>query len=408
MCLAFKEAGMVLRIICFAMFLNASFMSLRVIASLDALGHGATPAEVGVMMALLALFPTFLAITCGRWVDRVGFHKPVLTSASLLMFASVAPILLPVDDFGMYPLYACCIAAGLGTMTMAIVSSYLVGACSGDGSRTKYFAWYSMGNSVAGFSTPVMAGYMIDGFGYWAAFAMAACMVAFGLFMYSVTIKDLRTIPLPKPRKYVRRSWDLLKDPKMGRILIVSSVISMAWDLETFMFPVYGTSVGLSASEVGWLVSTFYVATFLVRVVQSSLSKLLSEWQSLTACLMLTCVAYALFPRFETLAPLMVIAAILGCGLGIANPNILSLIQSNAPTGRAGEAFGIRTMITNGTHFALPMAYGTILAAVSVASLFYICSGLMAASVLMTLSGYRAQKKAKQADQKEASTDPRS
>lgn len=387
---------MILRIIFFAMFLNASFMSLRVIASLDALGHGATPAQVGAMMAFLALFPTFLAIFCGRWVDSVGFHKPVMTAAILLLCAAVGPIVFSTDNYSMYPLYACCIAAGLGTMVLAIVSNYLVGACSAEGNRTTYFAWLTMGNSVAGFSTPVIAGHLIDGLGYVAAYGAAALMVAVGVTMYFVSYKELGNIALPKPRKFVRHAYDLLKNPKMCRILIVSSVISMAWDLETFMFPVYGSSIGLSASEIGWLVGTFYVATFLVRALQSTLSKLFKEWQCLTVCLILTGIGYALFPNFTSMSPLLFIAAILGCGLGIANPNIMSLIQSNAPQGRAGEAFGIRTTITNGTHFALPMAYGTILAAISVASLFYICAGLMAVSVLMTLSGHRDQQRQSQ------------
>ncbi|MDO4937669.1 MAG: MFS transporter, partial [Sutterellaceae bacterium] len=227
---------MILRIIFFAMFLNASFMSLRVIASLDALGHGATPAEVGVLMALLALFPTFLAILCGRWIDRVGYHKPVISSAVLLLIAAVCPIAFPTEVDGMYALYVCCVTAGLGTMVVAIVSNYLVGACSVEGSRTKFFAWLTMGNSVAGFSTPVLAGYLIDGFGYDAAYGAAALMVLVGVTMYFVSYKELAAIPLPKPRKFARRAYDLLKDPRLCRILIVSSIISMAWDLETFMF----------------------------------------------------------------------------------------------------------------------------------------------------------------------------
>ena len=85
------------------------------------------------------------------------------------------------------------------------------------------------------------------------------------------------------------------------------------------------------------------------------------------------------------MAPLLAIAFALGLGLGVANPSILSLLQSHAPAGRAAEAFGIRSTLANFTHFALPMAYGTILAAMSVASLFYCCSGLMLATMGLTV-----------------------
>ena len=104
---------MILRIIMFAMFLTGSFMTLRVVTSLDALTHGAIPAQVGGMMALLHLFPVFLAIPCGRWVDRIGFQRPVWLNALLLLAAAavpvLAPVVLPVFASGMYRLYLACI-----------------------------------------------------------------------------------------------------------------------------------------------------------------------------------------------------------------------------------------------------------------------------------------------------------
>ena len=45
-------------------------------------------------------------------------------------------------------------------------------------------------------------------------------------------------------------------------MLFVSALVSMAWDLEIFMFPVYGHAIGLSATEIGWLIGMFFAATF--------------------------------------------------------------------------------------------------------------------------------------------------
>ena len=85
------------------------------------------------------------------------------------------------------------------------------------------------------------------------------------------------------------------------------------------------------------------------------------------------------------MGPLLVIAVVLGFGLGMASPSILSILQNHAPVGRVAEAFGIRATLTNFMHFALPMAYGTILAAVSAVSLFYVCAGLIAATAFLTI-----------------------
>ncbi len=376
---------MILRIICFAMLFNATFMSMRVIVSLDALADGAAPSDVGLLMALLCFFPVFLAIPCGRWIDSAGFRRPVLATGALFLTAAAVPVIFSDAAYGLWPLYAGCIANGLGSMVLAISSNYLVGAASAGRNRTQMFAWLTMGNSVAGLSSPIVAGHVIDAWGFSAAYTVSGAFSAAGLVIFLIASRELAKIKLPPARKFVRHSTDLLKDPVMGRILIVSAVVSMAWDLETFMFPVYGHAAGLSASEIGWLVGVFYAATFLVRFAQSALSRMLTDWQCLTFCLVVSGVCYILFPNFSRMGPLLAIAFVLGLGLGVANPSILSLLQSHAPAGRAAEAFGIRSTLSNLTHFALPMAYGTILAAMSVAMLFYACSGVMLATMGLTL-----------------------
>ena len=138
------------------------------------------------------------------------------------------------------------------------------------------------------------------------------------------------------------------------------------------MFPIYGHHVGLSASEIGWLVGSFYTATLFVRFALPYVSNLVSEWLCLAVALSIISISYAAFPLFDHFEPLLVVAFCIGLGLGASTPNIMSLTQSNAPSGRVGEALGIRTMLANGTHFILPLAYGSILSTISVSLLFFI------------------------------------
>ena len=381
----FLEIEMVFRIIAFVMLLNCTFMSLRVLASLDALANGASSGDVGILFALLCFFPVFLAIPCGRWIDRAGYHKPMLVTAACFFAGAVVPSLIRPAALGLWPLYFCAVANGLGSMVLAIGSNYLVGAVSTPDTRTKFFAWLTMGNSAAGLSAPVIAGHVVDAFGFVQAYWVSAGFATAGFCVYVLTTRLLKSIRLPQPRQRPKHSLDLLKNPLMLRILVISGVVSMAWDLETFMFPVYGNLVGLSASNIGWLVGVFYAANFVVLFAQSRLSRIVSDWQCLTFCLVVTALGYFLFPNFSTMGPLLVIAVVLGFGLGMASPSILSILQNHAPVGRVAEAFGIRATLTNFMHFALPMPYGTILVAVSAVSLFYVCAGLIAATAFLTI-----------------------
>ena len=376
---------LLLRVILFSAFLTSAFNAMRLITSLDALAAGASAGEVGLLIALISFMPLFLSMRCGRWIDAGGFHRPVLISGLLLLAAGYLPALLPTARFGFLPLSVSCVLNGLGFMITSIASNYIVGAIAPRGKRTAYFAWFSLGWALSGLIPPVIAGYLIDHWGHYLAFGMTGALATVGLLIYICSAKLLRTIP-PIPKKpQPAGALRLLTDPKLGRVLFVSAVVSMAWDLQNFIFPVYGTQIGLSATQIGWMVGTFFLATFLVRFALPFLTRRISEWPCLTAALAIICVSYALFPFFDTLHPLLVVAFVLGTGLGAANPNIMSLVQSESPAGRVGEALGIRNLLTTASHFVLPMAYGTILAAISVASLFYTASALMAAAGVVSL-----------------------
>ena len=377
------------RVILFSSFLTSAFNAMRLIMSLDALAWGATTGQVGLLMALVSFLPLFLSMKCGRWIDAEGFHRPVILSGILLVAAGFLPAVLPTARFGILPLSASCVLNGLGFMMTSISSNYIVGAIAPKGQRTAYFAWFSLGWAMSGLVPPVIAGYLIDHWGHYLAFAMTGTLAAAGLLLYLSSARLLLAVPRiprkPQPAGAIR----LLLDPKLGRVLFVSAVVSMAWDLQNFIFPVYGTQVGLSATQIGWLVGTFFLATFLVRFALPFFTRRVSEWPCLTGALVIICAAYAAFPLFATLRPLLAVAFVLGLGLGAANPNIMSLVQSESPEGRVGEALGIRNLLTTASHFVLPMAYGTILAAISVASLFYAASGLMAAATGVSLAASR-------------------
>ncbi len=368
---------MLLRIVFFATFCFSAFNVMRLITSLDALHYGATTGEVGVLMALITLIPVFLSMRCGRWIDEIGFRIPLILSSSLLLAAGIIPSVFPTSSFGLIPLAASCVLNGSGNMIFSIVSLYLVGAIAPTEKRTAYFSWYSLSWSLSGLLPPVMAGYIIDFWGHRWAFALMALFALLGLTVILSSLKHFKSVTLPKRPKRSGSSLHLLFDPLLGRVLLVSTFVSVGWDLQIFMFPIYGHYVGLSAAEVGWLVGSFYTATLIVRFALPFVSRHVTEWLCLAVALTVIAAAYAVFPLFDEFVPLLVVAFFIGLGLGASTPNIMSLTQSDAPPGRVGEALGIRTMLANGTHFVLPLAYGSILAAISVSVLFFISAGMM-------------------------------
>jgi predicted MFS family arabinose efflux permease len=186
-------------------------------------------------------------------------------------------------------------------------------------------------------------------------------------------------------------AWELLRDAELRRIFIVSGLIASAWDMFVFVTPIYGTSIGLSASTIGLILGSFAAATFVVRLALPWLSRHLAEWPMITATCAVACVAYVLFPLVELVALLAAIAFLLGLGLGATQPSIMSLIYATAPQGRAAEAVGVRTVVLNASHTVLPLLFGGVGVALGLAPVFWTMAAALAAGGWFANRRRRAQ-----------------
>lgn len=375
---------MILRIILFTVAFHMTFSVVRVTASLDALSHGYGSFKVGLLISLLALFPTFLSMPWGRIVDRVGARLPIAVGGLILLAGVMIPAVFPTSHFGLTPLAFSCALTGIGMMSTSMVSQQLMGFYSNSHNRTANFAWLATGQAASGLVTPILSGMIIDAFGHRYAFfyGTAAALLGLAAFYWS-----RNKLPASWERTRLRDkktgAFELLSHPRVRNVLFVSALVSMAWDLEFFMFPVYGHAIGLSATEIGWLIGMFFAATFAVRFLMPLLSKRISEWQFLVAVLAIGSFAYILFPFFTELGPLLIVAFILGLGLGASQPNVMSLLQTQSPKGRVGEALGIRTMLTNLCHTVLPTGFGLLASAVGVFWIFIAMGVIMGGSAVL-------------------------
>ena len=143
--------------------------------------------------------------------------------------------------------------------------------------------------------------------------------------------------------------------------------------------PVQGARIGLSAANIGAIMGTFGVATFVVRLGMPWLSRRLSEWQTLTLALGVTAFVYLVFPLLTALPVLLALAFVLGLGLGSAQPMVMSLIHRVAPAGRTGEAVGVRTGLLNTSQVFMPLLFGAFSTAAGTVPAFWILAMILAA-----------------------------
>jgi MFS family permease len=151
----------------------------------------------------------------------------------------------------------------------------------------------------------------------------------------------------------------------------------VGWDLYLFFFPIYGHSIGLSASAIGVIISMFAAAVFAIRVALPVLARKWSEFEILLYAIGFAGAALLLFPLFQNPYLLAVASFVLGLGCGVGQPMSMSLIYSLSPSGRASEGAGLRVTFNHFTHLVVPLAFGGIGTAFGFAPVFLTCSALM-------------------------------
>ena len=372
------------RIIAIAVLAHMAFVAARLTASLYALANHASTFTVGVIMALFSLVPMLLAVRAGRWLDAVGARRPVLIGTLLIFGGVLLPAAFSYATADLAPLLVAAALIGTGQTLIMLSVQKVVGDRADPNRRAAAFSWLALGASISGFTGPVMSGLLIDSFGHRATFG-----VLVGLMLLALAFVWGNRALLPAREGRVSgpepmHPLELLKHTELRHVLIATALVSMSWDLQTFVIPVHGTRVGLSASEIGFVLGSFAVATFTIRLAMPWLSQRFTEWQVLTYTLFCATLAFGLFPFFSSLSPLIAVAFLLGLGLGAAQPNVMSLVHSRSPQGRVGEALGLRSMIIHSSQVSLPLVFGAFGSVLGAAAMFWtmavlVCTGGVAA-----------------------------
>lgn len=339
----------------------------RVTVSLYALSLGSSAFVVGILMGLYAFLPMLLGVAAGRLSDRIGVRKPMLIGSCGVAVAAVLPCLMS----GVAPLFLTTSLLGVSFMLFQVATQNATGMFGQPSERAKHFSWLALGYSTSGFCGPLISGLMIDQVSFFGTFALLAVLP---LIPVAVLSRDALKLPGPRPVPTGASTGgiaELFRNRHLRRVFIVNALLAVAWDLHSFFIPIYGATIGLSASRIGVILAAFAAATFIVRLFAAGIARRFSEFEVLAAALFVAAVAYALFPFVKELGPLMALSFMLGLALGCAQPMVMSLLHSIAPAGRMGEAVGVRMSIINASTFAMPLLFGAVGSTLGLAPVFW-------------------------------------
>ena len=352
--------------------MHSAMAGLRLAAPLQALREGYSAWSVGLLLALFAAAPVVSALHAGRLADRRGYHKPVYLAVALTMTGGVLAVLSTLISgplhFGLLCLAA--MAMGAGTNTGMLTIQRTAGLTARDSTeRVRIFSWLGVAPSFSNVLGPVAAGFLIDAFGFRAAYVLL-------LLLPLATLVSVRQVPhlqpaVAAPRPAGHTAWDLLQVPGLKRLLVVNWLLSMCWDVHTFAVPVLGHERGFNASTIGLILGSFTLSVTLVRLVLPLLAHRLNERIVLRSAMLGTGIVFALYPLAPNALLMGLCALLLGVTLGSVQPMVMSMLYHLTPEHRHGEALALRSMLLNMSSTVMPLIFGATGTLVGAALLFW-------------------------------------
>lgn len=352
----------------------SAFRGSRVVLSLFAIELGAPQVSIGALIAMYSVFPMLTGLYAGHVSDRLGVGRPMAYGSIGMSLGMLVPYLWP----SMAALYVSAALIGASHVFYNVSVQNLVGYLSTPEDRTRNFSNYGLVMASGNLIGPLAAGIFIDHLGHANSYALLALMPLLTVGMIS-RAKGIRAAGKSGAEGGgLAAARELMRDRALRRTLLASGIVLTGNDLFQFYMPIYGASIGLSATMIGVILALFAAASFIVRLVLPALAKKHGEETLLTLSLFLGAATFLVFPFVTSVPFLALIAFSLGLALGCSQPLSVTLTFARAPHGRSGQALGLRMTINNFTHVAVPLFFGTVGSVLGIVPVFLANAAMLA------------------------------
>lgn len=356
-----------LRAVLMSVAVHSTYMGSKMVVSLLALDLGASPAWIGVLAMLYAAVPLAFSLHAGRMADTIGMRIPMLAGACCMGIAMLCGWVW----HGLTGLLVVSTLAGTAFVLFNVSVQNLAGAIGSPEERARNFSVLSIGYAVSTFIGPTFAGLSIDHAGHTRTFLFFAGFALVPIVLLALDAGITRVHSSQPPPAGRRRVLDLLRSPPLRRMVVTSGLTVAAWELYGFYLPIYGHSIGLSASTIGMLLGTYAVANLVTRFALPALLRRFPPGHIMPACLGIAAAAFLALPVTESVYGLAALSFVIGLGLGCSQPLLMVMAFEQAPAGRTGEVTGLRLTANNTARVVIPLIAGTLGAAFGAAPVFW-------------------------------------
>ncbi len=377
------EAGAIDYRLLFPVLANSMLMQtivsiLRVTTSYRAVELELSVIWLGVISAAFALFPIFLAVKVGRFIDR-GHDAHAAWIGSAMVVAACAGFAFVPTAAGLLAFTA---VLGTGHLFLMASQQMLCVRAGGPHGLDRVFGNYMVAGAIGQGLGPYVVGF-VGG-----AAMLPPTHLLFRVAFAVATITFLITLTIrPSPKRPHHAEGEalvpvksLLRVPGLNAVILAGIFIVTAQDLVVIYLPILGAERSIDVAVIGILLTVRAACSMVSRVFYARIVRAIGRYPLMVATTLIGGLAFASLAAPLPLWAMYVAMAVMGFALGIATTLSVTTVVDRTPAGARATGNSLRIMGNRLGQISLPFGAGLVAAATGVAGILVMIALSLAVS----------------------------
>ena len=342
---------------------------------------GASPEVIGLIVAASTITGVFFKLPSGALSDVLGRKRMMVLGA---LFFAAPPFLYPFVQEP-WSLLALRFVHGFATAIFSpVASAYVAGlAETGRGAR---LGWFSSANDIGATAGPLTGGFVLY---FTASYSLTYLLVgALGVLTLLVVLllpdvgrpaeREAKTFAA-RAAEFRQGIAEVFRTPPIFVAAGIEAVMYLGYGAFLGFLPIYGKNEGLNDAEIATVLGTQLVLAMVAKPISGRLSDRVGRIPVIVIGLLLCATALPLIFRSEDLTAFVLVAPLLGLGVGAVTPVTNALIADLASAQRLGAAMGVFGTIWDIGEAAGPMIAGFLIGSLGYSTTFDVLTAVTAA-----------------------------
>lgn len=346
---------------------TASFSLLFPALPYYAEGMGASPPQIGLIVAGYSYVTAVALIPFGILSDKIG-HIKMLTTG-LIIFA-LTPFLYPLAS-SLVQLGLIRAFHGLASAMFLPATVALVVETSTQDRWGETLGWFTTATQSAFVVGPVLGGLILSHYGFTIAFYTCGIIPLSGLIFLFFRLIAIQPIGKREVVSSGSRRW--LKQTVFAGLTAPFFFTMGSGTILTFM-PLYSQSLGIAETGAGIIIASVYIGSALLRVPGGKLSDNIGRRSVMLVGLATSFAAMILISFLNSFSGLIAVAILYGVGMGLAMPASYALVADLTPPEVRGLTMGMTNAFLYGGIATGPTVMGIVASLSNYTTMFRTCS----------------------------------